>query len=164
MGEIETIFNMDIRNGLLFIAALIIVAIWIIQKWDWIVGRFGIKTKAMMEEERQDKKIDTLEEHMKKTDSNMTSLVESIAVLQTSVQEVSSQVHAMQKKNDENEAARLKDRIAQAYRTYHVKMELTAMEKEALEELIKAYSQYSDNSFVHSVVEKELPQWRVIEE
>ena len=157
MGEIETIFNMDIRNGLLFIAALIIVAIWIIQKWDWIVGRFGIKTKAMMEEERQDKKIDALEEHM-------TSLVESIAVLQTSVQEVSSQVHAMQKKNDENEAARLKDRIAQAYRTYHVKMELTAMEKEALEELIKAYSQYSDNSFVHSVVEKELPQWRVIEE
>ena len=164
MGEIETIFNMDIRNGLLFIAALIIAAIWIIQKWDWIVGRFGIKTKTMMEEERQDKKIDTLEEHMKKTDSNMTSLVESIAVLQTSVQEVSSQVHAMQKKNDENEAARLKDRIAQAYRTYHVKMELTAMEKEALEELIKAYSQYSDNSFVHSVVEKELPQWRVIEE
>ena len=60
----------------------------------------------------------------------------------------------IQKRNDENEAAVLKDRIAQMYRYIYKKGSMTSMEKESLEDLIKAYSRYSDNSFVHSVVEK----------
>lgn len=80
------------------------------------------------------------------------------------INDLSEQVNVMQKRNDENEAARIKDRVAQAYRYYHSAGRLTKMEKEALEENIRAYSQYSSNSFIHSVVEKELPTWEIIDE
>jgi len=33
---------MDWKNGALFIAALVVVAVFLIQKWDWVISRFGI--------------------------------------------------------------------------------------------------------------------------
>ena len=84
--------------------------------------------------------------------------------LKASVNEVSGQVKVLQDKNDINEAAHLKDRIAEGYRYWHERGEWTSRDKESMEDLIKAYSQYSENSFVHSVVEKEMPQWTVIDD
>ena len=63
-----------------------------------------------------------------------------------------------------NEAARLKDRISQGYRYFSQKKQWSSMEKESMEEMIRAYSQYSNNSFVHSVVERDIPTWTVIDE
>ena len=70
----------------------------------------------------------------------------------------------IQKRNDENEAAVLKDRIAQMYRYINKKGSITSMEKESIEDLIKAYSRYSSNSFVHSVIEPALYNLPVIDE
>ena len=69
----------------------------------------------------------------------------------------------MQKKSDMNKAAELKERIGANYRRFHATGKITTIEKESLRDLITAYSQFSDNSFVHSLVEKEMETWEVIE-
>jgi hypothetical protein len=60
--------------------------------------------------------------------------------LQQSIEGVSEQVKVLQRKNDMNEAARLKDRIAEGYRYWHERGEWTSRDKESMEDLIKAYS------------------------
>ena len=164
MQDISRLLEMDWKNGVLFLAAIIIVAVFVIQKFDWIVERFGLQSKRQIAEAKQDKDINELKDHAKKTDQNIDKLLHSIEELKQSVNEVSAQVGVMQKRDDANEAARIKDRVAQAYRYYHASGKITRMEKEALEENIRAYSQYSDNSFIHSVVEKELPTWEVVDD
>ncbi len=69
-----------------------------------------------------------------------------------------------EKKNNKRIRAELKDKIGQSYRYYHQKQEINDMEFEALEDLIKEYeSANGENSFVHSVVQKEMYTWRKIE-
>ena len=70
----------------------------------------------------------------------------------------------MKKISDKNEAARLKDRISQGYRYFSERGEWTSMDKESMKDLIDAYSQFSQNSFVHSVVEIEMEKWKVIDD
>lgn len=164
MSEIQQLLEFDFREGFLFIAALIIVAVFLIQKFDWVIERLGIKSKRQMAEEKQDMDIKILKEHAENTDTNIDKILAGMETLQESIQGVSDQVKILQEKNDLNEAARLKDRIAEAYRYWHERGEWTARDKESMEDMIKAYSQYSKNSFVHSVVEKEMPQWKVIDE
>ena len=164
MGDIERILTMDWRNGVLFIAALIIVSVFIIQKFDWIIERLGITSKRQLAEEKQDADIKVLKDHAVKTDENIDKILAGMNTLQESIQGVSNQVTVLQNKNDLNEAARLKDRIAEGYRYWHERGEWTSRDKESMEDLIKAYSQYSENSFVHSVVEKEMPTWKVIDD
>lgn len=164
MSEIQQLLEFDFREGFLFIAALIIVAVFLIQKFDWVIERLGIKSKRQMAEEKQDMDIKILKEHAENTDANIDKILAGMETLQGSIQGVSDQVKILQEKNDLNEAARLKDRIAEAYRYWHERGEWTARDKESMEDMIKAYSQYSKNSFVHSVVEKEMPQWKIIDD
>lgn len=164
MSEIQQLLEFDFREGFLFIAALIIVAVFLIQKFDWIIERLGIKSKRQIAEEKQDADIKVLRNHAAKTDENIDKILAGMNTLQESIQGVSNQVTVLQNKNDLNEAARLKDRIAEGYRYWHERGEWTSRDKESMEDLIKAYSQYSENSFVHSVVEKEMPTWKVIDD
>lgn len=164
MSDIERILAMDWKNGILFIAAVIIVSVFMIQKFDWIVEKIGIKSRRQLAEEKQDREICELKNHAIKTDGNIEKILAGMDELKTSIGEVSEQVKVLQDKNDINEAARLKDRIAEGYRYWHERGEWTSRDKESMEDLIKAYNQYSENSFVHSVVEKEMPQWKVIDD
>lgn len=155
---------MDWKNGILFIAALVVVAVFLIQKWDWVISRFGIISKRRLAQEKLEKDVNELKDHAKNTDENIERIIHSIDELQECIHGVSDQVSGLQKKNDLNEAARLKDRISQGYRYFHQKGQWTSMEKESMEEMIRAYSQYSENSFVHSIVERDMPTWTVIDE
>ena len=164
MSDIERILAMDWKNGVLFIAAVIIVSVFIIQKFDWIVEKIGIKSRRQLAEEKQDREIGELKNHAIKTDGNIEKILNGMDELKTSINGGSEQVKELQKKSDINEAAHLKDRIAEGYRYWHERGEWTSRDKESMEDLISAYSQYSDNSFVHQVVEKEMPQWTVIDD
>lgn len=58
----------------------------------------------------------------------------------------------------------IKERIAQSYRRYNISKKITHMELEALEDLIDTYESFGgENSFVHSVVQKEMYTWEVTE-
>ena len=164
MNDIARLLEMNWKDGVLFIAAVIIVVVFVIQKFDWIVERFGIMSKRQMAEAKQDNDIKELKDHANHTDENINKILDRIEDMKGSVDGISTQVTELQKKNDINEAARLKDRISEGYRYYNERKQWTSMEKESMEEMIKAYSQYSENSFVHSIVERDMPTWKVIDE
>ena len=58
----------------------------------------------------------------------------------------------------------IKERIAQSYRHYNNCKKISHMELEALEDLIDTYESFGGkNSFVHSVVQKEMYTWEITE-
>lgn len=69
-----------------------------------------------------------------------------------------------EKKNNKRIRAELKDKISQSYRYYHSLGKINDMELEALEDLIEEYEAADgENSFVHSVVQKEMYTWEKAE-
>ena len=164
MGDIEKFLALDIKNGFMFLAAVLVIMVVLIKNIDFLAEKLGIKTRRMLEEEEQNKTIDKLKGHADKTDEKIDKVVECLQKLQLAVDNISDQVGEVQKRNDENEAAVLKDRIAQMYRYIRTKGSITSIEKESIEDLIKAYSRYSSNSFVHSIIEPEIYKLQVIDE
>lgn len=68
-----------------------------------------------------------------------------------------------ERKNNKRIRAELKDKISQSYRYYHSLGKINDMELEALNDLIEEYeSADGKNSFVHSVVQKEMYTWEKI--
>lgn len=69
-----------------------------------------------------------------------------------------------ERKNNKRIRAELKDKISQSYRYYHEFGKINDMELEALEDLIEEYEEAEGkNSFVHSVVQKEMYTWEKID-
>ena len=91
----------------------------------------------------------------------------------SNIQNISEKVDEMQKNTNERFAASeekqnqrvqsdIKERIAQSYRRYNIAQKITQMELEALEDLIATYENHGGvNSFVHSVVQKEMYTWEI---
>lgn len=77
--------------------------------------------------------------------------------------EINERFTASEEKENKRVQAEIKDRIAQYYRHYNTEKKISAMELEGLEDLISTYESYGgENSFVHSVVQKEMYTWEVI--
>lgn len=69
-----------------------------------------------------------------------------------------------EQRNNKRIRAELKDKISQSYRYYHSLGKINDMELEALEDLIEEYEEADGkNSFVHSVVQKEMYTWEKID-
>lgn len=164
MSEIQQLLEFDFREGFLFIAALIIVAVFLIQKFDWVIERLGIKSKRQMAEEKQDIDIKELKAHAEKTDENIDKILQSVSELKTSIGDVSAQVQSLQTRIDENEISKLSDRITQNYRYYNEKQQWTAMEKWAFDNLCNSYLRAGGNSFVKNIVIPKSKEWKVIDE
>ena len=164
MGELEQLFQYDLRQGFLFIAALIVAAIFVIQKFDWIVERFGIKSKRQCAEEKQDSDIKVLKEHAAKTDQNIDKILASVDELKASIEDVSAKVQSLQERIDENEISKLSDRITQNYRYYNERKEWTQMEKWAFDNICKSYLRAGGNSFVRDIAIPRSKEWKVIDE
>lgn len=112
MGDIEKFLALDIRNGFMFLAAVLVIMVVLIKNIDFLAEKLGIKTRRMLEEEEQNRTIDKLKGHADKTDEKIDKVVHSLERLQIAVDSISDQVGEIQRRNDENEAAVLKDRIA----------------------------------------------------
>lgn len=95
--------------------------------------------------------------------------------LSQSISDISKKIDEMQRntderfleserKNNKRIRAELKDKISQSYRYYHAIGKINDMELEALEDLIEEYEEADGkNSFVHSVVQKEMYTWEKVE-
>lgn len=164
MSEIEQLLQYDFKQGFLFIAALIIVAVFLIQKFDWIIERLGIKSKRQMDEEKQNADINVLKEHAKKTDENIDKILHSINDLKQSIGDVGTQVSSLQTRIDENEMCKLSDRITQNYQYYKGKGQWTEMEKWAFDNLCQSYLRAGGNSFVKNIVIPKSKDWEVVDE
>lgn len=165
MNDLIKFVELDWRNGALFMAAVIIIAVFFIQKWEYIVSKFGVTTQRRMAEEAQKRDIGELKDHAKKTDDNFAKITASIGALQDSVNELSNCVNKMQERTNSSERSRLKDRISQAYRYYSAKKQWTHMEKEAFDDLVASYEDAGgENSFVHTVCVPESLKWVIVDE
>ena len=89
---------------------------------------------------------------------------ESINSLSDKLAEMQENTNKRFKENDEKQnkrvQAELKDKIGQSYRYYHNVKQINDIELETLEGLIQTYEDYGGtNSFVHSLVQKEMYTW-----
>lgn len=164
MNDLIKFVELDWRNGALFMAAVIIIAVFFIQKWEYIVSKFGVTTQRKMAEEAQKRDIGELKDHAKKTDDNFAKITASIGALQDSVNELSNCVNKMQKKNDENEIARIGDRLTQAYNFYRKRGSWTQMEKWAFDNMVKQYKAAGGNSWIDEVAYPASREWEIVDE
>ena len=108
------------------------------------------------------------------TDNRINDRARSFEIqkeLLDSIQSISDKLDTIQKNTDarfavseekQNQRVQsdIKERIAQSYRRYNIAKKITKMELEALEDLIATYEAHGgENSFVHSVVQKEMYTW-----
>lgn len=96
---------------------------------------------------------------------NISKLINS---LEKKLTEMQDNTDKRFKENEEKEnrrvQAELKDKIGQSYRYYHEVKKINDIEIETLEGLIKTYEDYGGkNSFVHSLVQKEMYTWEHID-
>ena len=126
-----------------------------------------------MEESRKDRKA-LHDEMTNYSDNRVKDRMQSLSIqkeLQDSQSKISERVEGMyQKLNDMGEKenrrvqSEIKERIAQSYREYNRVKRISSMELEALEDLIETYEKFGGkNSFIHSIVQKEMYTWEVIE-
>lgn len=130
--------------------------------------------------------IDDLKKQMKEYSDNRVSdrkqsfaiqkeLTEAQGKISESVDKIFDKVATLKEDTDrrfeESEAkqnrrvqAEIKDKIAQLYRRYHSTSTIKAIELESLKDLIRTYEEHGgENSFVHSLVEKEMYTWKVVD-
>ena len=93
---------------------------------------------------------------------------ESINSLSDKLVEMQENTNKRFKENDEKQnkstQAVLKDKIGQSYRYYHNVKQINDIELETLEGLIQTYEDYGGtNSFVHSLVQKEMYTWEHVD-
>lgn len=164
LSNLQTILALDWKYGLVLIAAVIILAVWIIQKFDFLVGRFGIKTKKMLKEEQQEKDIEELKKHADRTDEKIDKITEAINKLGDQVEQLSIKVTECHQKNAEAERSKLGDRLTQSFRYYNEKKQMTNMEKWAFDNLVKAYKDMGGDGYIDEVVVPASLTWKIVDQ
>lgn len=99
------------------------------------------------------------------TQQKLFESIKDMSIKLTEFKEATNQrFEANEEKQNKRGQSELKDKIGQSYRYYHNVGKINDMELEALEGLISAYESYGGvNSFVHSVVQKEMYTWEKVE-
>ncbi len=164
MSDLSTLLEFDWRNGILFLAAIVIVAVFAIQKFDWIVERFGFKSRRQLAEEKQNRDIDELRNHAKKTDDNIDKILSHVEKMGEQVNEISEQVKRLRERMDESDRSTLGDRLTQAYNFYRKSGQWTQIQKWAFDGMVKSYKQSGGDSWIDEVVVPTSRTWEIIDE
>lgn len=105
--------------------------------------------------------LSEIRNNQKETNASIVTLTEQFTVMEENTN------RRFQEEEDarrQQKRAELKDKISQSYRYYHEKQKINDIEFETLDDLIKAYESCGgNNSFVHSVVQKEMYTWEKIQ-
>lgn len=188
MEKLLTNFLEDINPMIVIVAFVLLIFIcWmIIKNRKVILGLFNdlYNRKKKKEEILQTIKdnqsnIQTLmENRMRDREQSLTiqkELTDAQNKLSESISDIAKKLDDMkhdtderfmesERKNNKRIRAELKDKISQSYRYYHEFGKINDMELEALEDLIEEYEEAEGkNSFVHSVVQKEMYTWDKID-
>ena len=142
------------------IASAFIVMTGIIAMAD-IIGKFSIligkPVKWIRNKEKDHELLIRTVDEMKQLTKSLSDISQKIDQMQQSTDE---RFEKSEQKNNKRIRAELKDKISQSYRYYHALGQINNMELEALEDLIEEYeAAQGQNSFVHSVVQKEMYTW-----
>lgn len=120
--------------------------------------------KTRNELEEKNGMLKTHSNAIKDLTEDSISMKNNIEVINNKMDDLHEIITNLITEQNTREMATLKDRIRQSYSYYNQKKEWSSMEKESLEGLIKSYENCGgENSFVHSIVEKEMYNWKVID-
>lgn len=184
MEELITKYLENINPAIVLVAfVLLIFACWIFIKNRKVISDFfnDLYNRKKNKEELLQTIRDNQSDIKKIMENRIHDREQSFAIqkeltdaqskLSESLQDISKKIDDMQhstnerfleseRKNNKRIRAELKDKIGQSYRYYHSQGKINDMELEALEDLIEEYeSANGQNSFVHSVVQKEMYTW-----
>ena len=127
-----------------------------------------------IKESRKDRKI--LHDEMTAYSNNRISdrqqsleiqkeLTDSQNKITDKVGDICKKLDEMEEKENKRVQSEIKERIAQSYRRYNESKQISSIELEALEDLIETYEAHGgENSFVHSLVQKEMYTWKTVDE
>lgn len=164
MSDIIHLMEMDWKNGVLFVAAIIIVVVFILQKTDWLIEKLGIKSRRQIAEEKQDRDIKELSDHAKKSDENFEKICVSIDEIQNTMKVISDKVDNLQNRINENDIATIGDRITQAYNFYRKRGTWTQIEKWAFDNMINQYRSSGGDGWIDEVVYPRSREWEIVDE
>lgn len=187
MEELITKYLENINPMIIFIAFAILIGVcWIVFKNRKVISEFfndlynRRKNKEELLQTIKDNQTDIktiMENRVHDREQSLSiqkELTEAQNKLSESLSNISKKIDDMQhntderfreseRKNNKRIRAELKDKISQSYRYYHSLGKINDMELEALEDLIEEYeSAEGQNSFVHSVVQKEMYTWEKV--
>ncbi len=187
MEELITKYLENINPMIIFVAfVILIVGCWIIIKNRKLISELfndlynRKKNKEELLQTIKDNQSDIkaiMENRIHDREQSLAiqkELTEAQNKLSESLSNISKKIDDMKRKTDERFMeserknnkrirAELKDKISQSYRYYHSLGKINDMELEALEDLIDEYeSAEGKNSFVHSVVQKEMYTWEKV--
>ena len=188
MEEILTKYLIDINPTIIVVSIVILVFIcWIIIKNRKVISDFfndlynrkknkeellqTIKNNQSAIKEIMDNRIRDRKQSLtiqKELTDAQNKLSESLSDISRKIDEMKHNTDERfmesERKNNKRIRAELKDKISQSYRYYHELGKINDMELEALEDLIEEYEEADGkNSFVHSVVQKEMYTWEKID-
>lgn len=116
---------------------------------------------------KNQKKIDYLEETMAKSRQQSieirAKMYDDLDEVKGDVKSIVTTLDSMQKKAEVSKRTDIKDKIERIYRECNEAKKITDMQFETLKELIEDYERHGGkNSFIHSVVQQEMYDWKII--
>lgn len=116
---------------------------------------------------KNQKKIDYLEETMTKARQQSieirAKMYGDLGEVKGDVKSIITTLDSMQKREEASKRADIKEKIERIYRECNEAQKITDMQYETLKELIEDYERHGGtNSFIHSVVQKEMYDWKII--
>lgn len=190
METIQSLTRIDFQYVFISVLTILAAIKAIISLFEWTFNKFGLETKSMRKRHEDHELLintveglkslsDRYEEDFNKIyENNIEYRNKSVEIrddLKNSIQVISSKLDEIkksteerflnyEKKHNKRIRAELKDKIGQSYRYYHAKGEINDIELEALQDLISEYeAALGENSFVHSLVQKEMYTWEKVE-
>lgn len=146
---------LDLINTLILISALVIL---ILTQKTKITKYLNKWRDAKNEDESFHSLVYELNESIK-------LIAEKQIQHEESIKKLTETVLAIQELNSETTRAGIKEKIERLYRECHPHMTCTDMQLDTLEDLISEYEkQGGNNSFVHTTVQPEMYQWKIIHE
>ena len=126
--------------------------------------RDSIKTlseEVKKNQEERDKELEKYREDSKKIRDEMYEVMNTQS---EDIKNLTRTIGIMQEKQSKTKRAELKEKIERIYRECSPTKTCTEMAFETLRDLIEEYEEHGGiNSFVHSIVEKEMYEWEIAE-
>lgn len=160
----------DLLNTVKLIDVIVTTALFIAIIGIVIHQRKNIKTLLERWREKRNfedtvvESINGLRDTDKKLKNDIDNMHGNLKEISQDVKNITNVLDVMRKKEELSKQAQLRDRIERIYRECSKSRKCTDMQFRTLKDLIKDYERHNGrNSFVHSIVEKEMYSWEIIE-
>lgn len=137
MSDVTKFWEMNHGQGILYIVAAMLVTVAIIKAISYVAEKFGLKTKAMIREETQDKDIAVLKEQQEKVFTDLDDIKNLVTVLSTSVTDMRAASEAKDMKRTRREILNFSDALRSGRTT----------SKESIDDILEMYDDYEQ--YIH---------------